>query len=78
MQLFRGVLERLIFKKIGRFLDPGRGVVSITFTSRGSEAETTGRGEMPRGSLHRPMVSVGSNEPSLRRPRRKETLPNFG
>src|SRR4051794_22040617 len=63
---FRGVPDTLIFKKIDRVLDPVRGVVSITFTSRRSEAETTGRGEMPAGSLHRPMVSVGSNEPSMK------------
>src|SRR6516162_5628207 len=47
-----------LLKKKGRVIDPGRGDVSITFTSRRSEAETTGRGEMPAGSLHRPMVSV--------------------
>src|SRR3954463_3421421 len=74
---FRGVPETLIFKKIDRVLDPVRGVVSITFTSRRSEAETTGRGEMPAGSLHRPMVSVGSNEPSMKRPRRIKTLPKI-
>jgi hypothetical protein len=46
-------------KKTWWVIDDGRGVVKILLASPNSGPIEDGRGEMPEGSLHRPIVSVG-------------------
>ena len=45
-----------------RFLTCRTELVVLLLPHAISGVESNGRGEMPEGSLHRPMVSVGSDE----------------